>query len=131
MAIEYHLGVYNPLPVLQALADPTRLAVFECIRGCGGATAYDSSTGECDAGELGAVSLCDVKCHVPCAPSTLTHHLNALRDAGLIVTERRGRKVFARIVPDSLTKFADHFQKPTGCNGPTVLAAPSTPYSPS
>ena len=85
------------LPIFQALSDPTRLAVFQCIRGCGGATAYDLEKGCCDAAEPGAVALCDVKCQVPCAPSTLTHHLNVLRDAGIIETERRGRQVFVQI----------------------------------
>ena len=97
------------LAAFQVLADPTRLAVFECVRGCGGAAGYDTSTGQCDANEPGAVALCEVKCHVPCAPSTLTHHLNALREAGLIVTERRGRTVFATIVPDRLRELADYF----------------------
>ena len=98
------------IPALQALADPTRLAVFDCIRGCGGDTGYDTATGECDAGEPGAICLCDVKCQVPCAPSTLTHHLNVLRDAGLIVTEKRGRTVFARIVPARLAQLARYFE---------------------
>lgn len=89
---------------LQALADPTRMAVFQCIRGCGGASAYDSETGECDAGDEGAVSVCEMKCQVPCAPSTLTHHLNVLREAGLIETERRGRQVFARIRPEGVQR---------------------------
>ena len=97
------------IPALQALADPTRLAVFDCIRGCGGATGYDTATGECDAGEPGAICLCDVKCQVPCAPSTLTHHLNVLRDAGLIRTEKRGRTVVARIVPSRLRELARYF----------------------
>lgn len=92
---------------LQALADPTRFAVFNCIRGCGGASAYDAETGECDATEPGAVALCDVKCHVPCNPSTLTHHLNVLREAGLIDTERRGRKAYARIRPEAVRRIAD------------------------
>ena len=101
------------IPALQALADPTRLAVFDCIRGCGGATGYDTATGECDAGEAGAICLCDVKCQVPCAPSTLTHHLNVLREAGLIETEKRGRMVVARIVPSRLRELARYFEPQT------------------
>lgn len=102
------------LPALQALSDPTRFAVFECIRGCGGASGYDSETGDCDAGEPGAICLCDVKCQVPCAPSTLTHHLNALRDAGLISTEKKGRMVYASIVPDRLKELSVFFTSSTG-----------------
>lgn len=109
------------LQALQALADPTRFAVFNCIRGCGGESAYDPATGECDAGEAGAVAMCDVKCHVPCAPSTLTHHLNTLRDAGLIATEKLGRKVYARVLPDRLAAVAAYFDAPRatcGCGAP-------------
>lgn len=95
------------LTAIQALADPTRFAVFQCIRGCGGTTAYDTATGECDAGSPNAVSMCEVKCRVPCAPSTLTHHLNTLRDAGLIETEKRGRKVYAKIRPEGLRRVID------------------------
>ena len=97
------------LPALQALADPTRFAVFNCIRGCGGASAYDCESGLCDAAEPESIALCDVKCQVPCSPSTLTHHLNVLRESGLIETERRGRKVFVRIRPEAMAKMASYF----------------------
>jgi DNA-binding transcriptional ArsR family regulator len=94
---------------LQALSDPTRFAVFQCIRGCGGETAYDTETGECDGGAPGAIAVCDVRCKVPCAPSTLSHHLNVLRDASLIETERKGRMTFARIRPERLHAVARFF----------------------
>ncbi|MBL8059978.1 MAG: helix-turn-helix transcriptional regulator [Chthonomonas sp.] len=94
------------LKIFQALSDSTRLAVFQCIRGCGGETAYDTETGCCDATEPGAVALCDVKCQVPCSPSTLTHHLNVLRDAGIIETDRRGRQVYVQINGAALAKVA-------------------------
>ncbi|MGV3617298.1 MAG: ArsR/SmtB family transcription factor [Fimbriimonas sp.] len=96
----------DALTMLQALADPTRLAVFECIRGCGGASVYDTTTGECDGGTDGAVAVCTVRCQVPCKPSTLSHHLNTLREAGLIETEKRGREVYARVVPAALERLA-------------------------
>lgn len=94
---------------LRALSDPTRLAVFQCIRCCGGATGYDVETGECDAGTANGMAVCDVRCIVPCAPSTLTHHLNTLREAGLIETEKRGRMVYAWICPAALAELTDFF----------------------
>lgn len=103
--------------MLQALADPTRLAVFQCIRGCGGQSLYDTETGECDAGTPGSVAVCTVRCHVPCAPSTLSHHLNALRDAGLIGTEKRGRQVYARVVPEALEALVAFFGGSADCAG--------------
>ncbi len=95
--------------IFRALADPMRLAVFECIRGCGGAAGYDLESGCCDGGLEGGVSLCDIRCRMPCAASTLSHHLNALRDAGLIETKKQGRVVYARILPDTLARAADFF----------------------
>lgn len=103
--------------MIQALNDPTRLAVFQCIRGCGGQSLYDTETGACDAGAPGSVAVCTVRCHVPCAPSTLSHHLNTLRDAGLIETEKRGRQVYAKIRQQSLTTLSDFFQQQTVCAG--------------
>lgn len=97
------------LPILRALADPTRLAVFQCIRACGGTVGYDTHTGLCDGGCEGGVAICDVRCQVPCAPSTLTHHLNTLRDAGLIETHKRGRAVYGHIRPDALMKLTAFF----------------------
>jgi ArsR family transcriptional regulator, arsenate/arsenite/antimonite-responsive transcriptional repressor len=96
--------------MLQALADPTRLAVFQCIRGCGGATVYDTVTGQCDGGSSDSVAMCHVRCHVPCAPSTLSHHLNVLRDAGLITTEKRGREVYARVLLEALDQLSRFFK---------------------
>lgn len=96
--------------MLQALADPTRLAVFECIRGCGGAAVYDSVTGLCDSGSPKAVAMCDVRCKIPCAPSTLSHHLATLRSAGLVESAKIGREVYAKVRPEAiqtLSSFID------------------------
>ena len=97
------------LPVLRALADPMRLAVFQCIRGCGGAAGYEVDSGCCDGGMEGGVSLCEIRCRMPCAASTLTHHLNTLRDSGLIETKKQGRIVYARIRPEALARAAYFF----------------------
>ncbi|MBX3096090.1 MAG: helix-turn-helix transcriptional regulator [Fimbriimonadaceae bacterium] len=110
---------------VQVLADATRFAVFECIRGC----AVNCEDGVCTFadGDEGLAAICDVRCQVHCAPSTMTHHLNALREAGLIETERRGRNLFARIVPGALAELAQHFDpirhpggaSSCGCASPT------------
>lgn len=96
--------------IFKALSDPTRLAVFNCIRCCGPACGYDVESGQCCGGgcESGAeeVAACHIRCQVPCAPSTLTHHLNELRAAGLIVTEKRGRVVYCRVLPHALAQVA-------------------------
>lgn len=97
------------LPILRALADPTRLAVFQCIHGCGGTAGYDTNTGRCDGGTEAGAAVCDIRCQVPCAPSTLTHHLNTLRSAGLIETYKRGRTVYVHIRPEALMRLTAFF----------------------
>lgn len=108
MGIEVYCDVDHILDAFQALADPTRLAVFLCVRNCG-ETLYDPATGEC-------TPVCDVRCQIPCAPSTLSHHLNVLRAAGLIVTEKRGRQVYAKVVPKTLAALRDFFGGQLGEN---------------
>lgn len=95
--------------IFKALADPTRLAVFQCIRCCGPTCGYDTEQGTCCNAECdctaGGVTACRIRCTVPCAPSTLTHHLNELKAAGLITTEREGRIVRCRVRPEALAQI--------------------------
>ncbi|MGC4043288.1 MAG: metalloregulator ArsR/SmtB family transcription factor [Armatimonas sp.] len=96
--------------IFKALSDPTRLAVFQCIRCCGPDCGYDTEKGTCcnaegDCDCANGVTACAIRCTVPCAPSTLTHHLNELRAAGLITTEREGRIVRCRIRPEALARI--------------------------
>lgn len=102
-------AVEDVIPIFRALGDPMRLAVFECIRGCGGAAGYELDSGCCDGGTESGVSLCDIRCRMPCTASTLTHHLNVLRDAGLIETKKQGRVVYAQIRPEAITRAANFF----------------------
>ena len=103
------------LKAFHALADPVRLAIFNCVRGCGGASAYDTESHLCDATEPGAIALCDIKCKLPCGPSTLSHHIDVLKDAGLMDSERRGRKLFLSLRPDALLRLGNFFGN-TKCN---------------
>lgn len=96
--------------IFKALSDATRLAVFQCIRCCGDETCYDVEHGCCCPACEEGVAACRVRCKVPCAPSTLSHHLNELRAAGLITTEKRGRVVYCRVCPEALGKI-DTFVK--------------------
>ena len=86
--------------IFKALSDPTRLAVFNCIRSCGSSYRYPEA-GDCFE-ECVETAACDIRSQVACAPSTLTHHLNELRDAGLIETEKRGRSVYCRVKTGAL-----------------------------
>ncbi len=125
---KYDKSVNDILGMLQALADPTRFAIFECVRGCGGESLYDTETGECDAGTPGAIAACEVRCRIPCSESQMSRHFSALRDAGLVVTERRGRKLFAKVNFDALRLLNRHFgEAGSDClaySGPSPLPLP-------
>lgn len=67
--------------LLQALADPTRLAIVREL-------AASSETCACD-----LTSCCDVR------QPTVSHHLRVLREAGVVEGERRGTWIFYRLAP--------------------------------
>lgn len=71
---------------LRALADPVRVKIVSHL--------FSSTSGEEISGELAAV--------LDLSESTVSHHLNQLRKAGLVVSERRGMNVFHRVRPDAL-----------------------------
>ncbi|OBA82776.1 transcriptional regulator [Mycobacterium sp. 1164966.3] len=71
---------------LKALADPVRVKIVSYL--------FSSSAGEEISGELAAV--------LQLSESTVSHHLNQLRKAGLIASNRRGMNMFHRVRPDAL-----------------------------
>ena len=73
--------------LLQALADPTRLAIVRQL-------ASDVEVCACD-----FTSCCDV------AQPTVSHHLKVLREAGWVTSERRGTWIWYRLQPEALDRF--------------------------
>jgi DNA-binding transcriptional ArsR family regulator len=90
-----------------ALGDPSRLRVFEFLRGCCCAVAIDEVTGEVR--PAAGVTVGEVCCAVPIAPATVSQHLKVLREAGLIVTERDGKFVRCGVDPRALARLAAYF----------------------
>jgi ArsR family transcriptional regulator len=73
--------------LLQAVADPTRLAILRQLAADGGVCACDFT--EC----------CDV------AQPTVSHHLKVLRDAGWVRTERRASFIYYFLQPEAVDRF--------------------------
>jgi ArsR family transcriptional regulator len=68
-----------------ALADPVRLRLVSLL-----------------ATTDGAVCACDLVAPVGRSQPTVSHHLKVLAEAGLVVSERRGRNVWYAVVPAAL-----------------------------
>ena len=73
--------------ISKALADPTRLEIYEII-----AANPDMFCGE-------------VNERLNLAPGTLSHHLKILTDAGLIECRREGQFVHSRAVPETVHEY--------------------------
>ncbi|MFV2061965.1 MAG: ArsR/SmtB family transcription factor [Chloroflexota bacterium] len=74
--------------LLQAAADPTRLAIIRQLSDQGTACACEFS------------ACCDV------SQPTVSHHLKVLREAGWIEGERRGTWIWYSIRPEAAARFA-------------------------
>ena len=75
--------------LLQAAADPTRLAILRQL-------SSDGSVCACD-----FTSCCDV------AQPTVSHHLRVLREAGWIAGQRHGTGIWYSIRPEALARFRE------------------------
>lgn len=69
--------------VLKAVGDPLRLRMLSAI-------ATDSRGESC---------VCDLQGLTDAAQPTVSHHLRLLKEAGLVVSERRGTWVYYRVAP--------------------------------
>jgi ArsR family transcriptional regulator, arsenate/arsenite/antimonite-responsive transcriptional repressor len=73
--------------LLAALADPVRLDILRELAGSAEVCACDFT--DC----------CSV------SQPTVSHHLKVLREAGAVVSERRGNSIYYRIAPDLLDRL--------------------------
>ncbi len=71
--------------LLAAAADPVRWAVLQQLAGAG-------------------ACVCDLHGPVPNAPNLMSYHLKVLRDAGLVVGTRRGRRIDYRLAEDAFQR---------------------------
>ena len=75
---------------LKALSDPVRLRLLSVVA---------SHTG-------GESCVCDLSVGIDVSQPTISHHLKVLRNAGLLVSERRGSWVYYRVVPEALQQLS-------------------------
>jgi DNA-binding transcriptional ArsR family regulator len=97
--------------VFQALSDPTRRGIVELLR-----------SGPRTAGDLAQA--------FPLAKSTLSAHFAALRHAGLVGAERRGRSIIYRLTPAALKEVVatvKEWLEPLPAGGPRAPHALPVP----
>lgn len=73
-------------PLFKALGDPVRLRLFSLIA----------------SHEGGEACVCDLTGTFDLSGPTISHHLKALKQAGLVESERRGTWVYYRVRPEIL-----------------------------
>lgn len=83
---------------LKALADPVRVRLLTILL----------------AAENSEACTCDLAPTLGLTDATVSHHLKALREAGLVTSERRGTWVFHRPVPKALGALC-HVLDPACC----------------
>lgn len=74
--------------LLQAIADPTRLAILRQLS------------------VEGAVCACDFTDCCDVSQPTVSHHLKVLREAGVVSGERRGTWIYYRLEPKAASRIA-------------------------
>jgi len=75
------------IKLLQAIADPTRLAILHQLSADG------------------AVCACDFTACCAVHQPTVSHHLRVLREAGWVNAERHGTSIFYAIRPEAIARF--------------------------
>ena len=74
--------------IFQALADPSRRAIFEALT-------------------RGESAVKDLTARFEISQPAVSQHLGALREAGLVTGRREGRCVYYRVEPDGLKPLVD------------------------
>jgi ArsR family transcriptional regulator len=102
--------------LLQAAADPTRLAILRQLSTDGGVCACDFN------------ACCDV------GQPTVSHHLKVLRESGWVTSERRGTFLWYSLCPDAVARFRElageikpSSPRPAAMLGPVVAVRSATP----
>jgi DNA-binding transcriptional ArsR family regulator len=74
--------------IFQALADPSRRAIFESLT-------------------RGEVAVKDLTARFDISQPAVSQHLAILKDAGLVIARREGRCVYYRVEPGGITPLVD------------------------
>jgi ArsR family transcriptional regulator len=93
--------------IFKALSNPNRLKIFLQLISCcqpGTVTSINPDTGD-----EGCACVGDLGQNLGIVPSTISHHIKELRQAGLIRMERRGQKIECWVDPQTLKTLQGFF----------------------
>ena len=76
--------------LLKVLADPARLQILSILASAGG-----------------EVCVCDLTGPLGLSQPTVSHHMKQLREGGFVNSDRRGKWIFYRLVPDRIQSITD------------------------
>jgi len=100
--------------MFKALGDPTRLRIFEFLRGCPPSSLLVIDE-KGDVRPLEGPTVGEVCCRVTGADritSRISFHLKELRQAGLITMERRGKNMICRVNHEAIALLAQYLGEP-------------------
>lgn len=75
---------------LKALADPARRRIIELLKRKGCCSCEDVSASD------PGLCVCDIQSELDLSQPTITHHIQVLREAGLVETQKIGRWLYCR-----------------------------------
>jgi ArsR family transcriptional regulator len=90
------------VPMLKAIADPTRIRLLSLVL----------------SHEGGEACVCDLLPHFDLAQPTISHHLKVLHEAGLLDREKRGTWVYYLARPEAMAALGRIFTLPVGQDRP-------------
>jgi ArsR family transcriptional regulator len=90
---------------LKALADPTRRRIVELLRRRGCCSC--DLVGNADPG----LCICDLESVLKLSQPTITHHIQVLREAGLVTAQKIGRWLYCRRDEEALDRLGEWLQK--------------------
>ena len=99
------MQIEEQVKIFKALSNHHRLSIYLKLVDC------------CEVGTLCSTDGSDIDTCVgevasghKLAPSTVSHHLKELRQAGLIKMEKRGQRSFCYVIPEMLEELGRFFQ---------------------
>lgn len=90
---------------LKALADPARRRIVEMLKRKGCCSCDEVATAD------PGLCVCDVESELKLSQPTVTHHIQVLREAGLIKTEKIGRWLYCCRNEEALDRLGQWLQK--------------------